>query len=454
MEDFRRNLNQLREGLQPTSKEMRSEEEIARKQMIIHEAKRAAVAWFVAYGICFLCLLGYRWQTKGYYQAEYERKIAALENDIPGTAPHALPWWTIPEERVEEATRNMLGLKKSQEEKLLKLKQQITTAQDMKIALDQLDFSAESTEEKIARSSESLERLLEHAALAEISSTAALNQFFVQAVEDLKAIVSSPENMDWASLYSSLSSDFPEKVPSEDTSVSVPAGAARMSDLEQHVKAVYDVLDKRSRLVAGGDLPDAFLPETGARLEQLTRQGIDEALDAIISALAPGKSASDNRSNGPCLGEIEILEIVDEGLLAMQKHADLRNALRKKVMELDPSATSIILDADLPPPTPKIPPRETINLRRVLETPLLLKLADGIDRIVEMAGGHNDQLDQWLDSVVVGRESVGGLVVRRLLEESGKVEIPTLDTVKSRLPPQAREVLNKASNLVLSVFNA
>jgi hypothetical protein len=45
-------------------------------------------------------------------------------------------------------------------------------------------------------------------------------------------------------------------------------------------------------------------------------------------------------------------------------------------------------------------------------------------------------------------------VVRRLLEESGKVEIPTLDTVKSRLPPQAREVLNKASNLVLSVFNA
>jgi hypothetical protein len=348
----------------------------------------------------------------------------------------------------------MLGLKKSQEEKLLKLKQQITTAQDMKIALDQLDFSAESTEEKIARSSESLERLLEHAALAEISSTAALNQFFVQAVEDLKAIVSSPENMDWASLYSSLSSDFPEKVPSEDTSVSVPAGAARMSDLEQHVKAVYDVLDKRSRLVAGGDLPDAFLPETGARLEQLTRQGIDEALDAIISALAPGKSASDNRSNGPCLGEIEILEIVDEGLLAMQKHADLRNALRKKVMELDPSATSIILDADLPPPTPKIPPRETINLRRVLETPLLLKLADGIDRIVEMAGGHNDQLDQWLDSVVVGRESVGGLVVRRLLEESGKVEIPTLDTVKSRLPPQAREVLNKASNLVLSVFNA
>ena len=436
------------------------------KEMLFQEAKRAVVAWVVVYGIFFLGLLAYRWQTRGYYQAEYERKAAAARatkitpktttttRNRTGTPDIVEPWWIKQEERVEEAIRGIQHLKKSQEEKLMKVKQQLEDAQRMSAALSALDFSVESNEKTVRSMSESLETVLERASLAELSNTDVLEQLFSQAVEDLMVMAASADSVEWNSLQSYFSTDFPERLPSiqepmapveEMTPLAVPAGAARLSDLEGHVKAVYDVLDKRSKLVTGGNVAEALLPETRAHLEQLTRPGIDETLDGIVSTLLSiAKPVLDDGSSADsCLGEKDVIEIVEEGLSALQKQADLRNALRKKVMEMDPSATSIILDADLPPPKPKIPPRETLNLRRILETPLLMKLAVGIDRIVEMAGGYNDQLDQWLDSIAVSRESVGNVVVRRILEESGKMEIPTVDAAISRLPPQAKELLNK-----------
>ena len=476
VENGRRNFSILWEGLQPAKKPandnnnnhqkgVEHDDTLDRTQMIIREAKRAAVAWVVVYGILFLGLLTYRWQTRAYYQAEYERKLAALEKITSMTTttknttetPDIEPWWNQQEERVEEAIRDIQDLKKSQEEKLMKVKQQLAAAQTLSEELSAMDFSVEFNQ-KTARSIDSLTHVLERPSLAELSNTDVLEQLFTQAVEDLTAMAASADYVEWKSLQSYFSTDFPERLPSTQSVIhveemappSVPAEAARMSELEGHVKAVYDVLDKRSKLVAGANLPEALLPETRARLEQLTRQGIDEALDGIVSTLLSAKPVLDDFSTDSCLGDEEVVEIVEEGLSALQTRADLRNALRKKVMEMDPSATSIILDADLPPPMPKIPVHKTLNLRRVLETPLLMKLAPGIDRIVEMAGGYNDQLDQWLDSIAVSRESIGEVVVRLILEKSGEVEIPTLDAAKSRLPPHAQELLNKAHNVIFS----
>jgi hypothetical protein len=125
--------------------------------------------------------------------------------------------------------------------------------------------------------------------------------------------------------------------------------------------------------------------------------------------------------------------MVEEGLLALHRHADLRTVLQQKVLELDPSsADSIILDADFPMMQPTIPDRDTINLRRLLDTPLLTKTADWIDQLVEICGGYNDTLDQLLDSLA-GRESVGETLVRRLLKELGRVEIPHPKMITQKL---------------------
>ena len=45
------------------------------KRRIIREAKRAFLAWFAVYFMIFLCLLGYKWQTREHYRAE-----AAIKN--------------------------------------------------------------------------------------------------------------------------------------------------------------------------------------------------------------------------------------------------------------------------------------------------------------------------------------------------------------------------------------
>lgn len=464
LEELQRNFKQLCDGLQPPRKDPPTEKEIVHKQMIVKEAKRAAVAWLVVYVIMLVCLLAYRWQTKGYYQAEYERKLAALEN-ITMSTRKVEPWWTVQEKKVEEAIESIRELKRAQEEKFRGLRQQEKTLEKMKAEIDQLDISVGGSSEKVVKTSPSLNSLLDRAALKQIPNTKALSYLFNQAVDDLKAIVSlsESESVDWEAIQNTLSSEFPDRVASsqessetlncptanndQGASASIPDEAARMSDLEEQVKEVYAVLNNRAKLREGA-IAEALLPETADRLNDSIEKRINETLNMIVSTVTAGSKASrDKRSTGSCVDEEDILGIVEEGLLALQMHADLRNVLRKKIVELDPSASTIILDADLPPPTPKIPARDSMNLRQIIETPIVFKLAGAIDIFVEMVGGYNDQLDQWLDSVAGGRKSVGEMVVRQFLEESGKLEIPTVEAAKGRLPPQVQDLLKMANDL-------
>lgn len=473
--EFQRNFKQLREDLEPSDPPT-EEEDVARKEMIIREAKRAAVAWVVIYIIAFLCLLMYRWQTREYYQAEYERKMADSERkliklqNVPKKEkkaktppPYVEPWWTNHEVRVEEAKQHAQELERLQEEKLTKVLQQLTSVQAMKANLEQLNFSVR-PRPKASRPIEGLKNLLMQDSLAEVAVATELDELFHHAIDDLRAIYESAETYGWQILQAYLSSGFPERVPSiqEEVvpkkvvpSVIIPTEAARISDLEELVRVAHDSIERRPKLVDGGYLVQALLPDTATQLEEFVGQGISDAFNEVVSTLnslskAIPSSERRRRESTPdsCVEEDDVLEILEEGLKALQQHADLRSVLRKKAMEMDPTATSIILDADLPIPTPRLPTVETVNLRRILETPLVLKLPGVIDGIVEMLGGYSDQVDQWLDSIVTGRESIGELVINRLLDESGKVEIPTLETAESRLPPSIQELLHKARKAV------
>lgn len=475
MQKFRRDLGQLWEGLyahhrrpQSSSTGMDASSSTAtaatvddadapdrRQAMMMEEAGRALRAWMVFYGIFFLLLLAYKWQTKGYYQAEYERKLNATIS--------SRPWWVIQEAKIEEAKTGIRDLGKTYDAELKVTTQQETRLESMKQVLEQLDTDFLSVR-ATAQLSGSLDSLLQRATLAEIPSSTVLNHLFVQAIADLKQVLVSAETLDWASVQSQLSVEFPPKQPSvaqegvvlecptaadEDMGgPSIPPETARKSDLDEHLATIDVLLKKRTIISVDQGLSAIVAPHMISTLEQTVRQRIESALKDIVKAATAGRKEHSRSSRSPgsrCLDREGVVEIVEEGLLALQQHANLRNVLRKKAIELNPSITSIILDADLPPPTPKIPFRETTNLGRVLDTPLVLQLARGIDHLIEMAGGYNDQLDQWLDSVVGGRESVGEMVVRKLLEESGKIEIPSLQKVAEQyLPQEAQQFFKKS----------
>ncbi len=457
IERFRRNLGLLWEGLQ-------NHDQDEQQMMILREAARAAMAWTVLYIFFFVLLLGYKWQTKSYYEAEYERKLTLMQ--VPVDNATEVPWWTLHETVVHEALSGVRDLGKLQDTEFKKMMQQQTLLQEMREKLDQLDFDLSSPAQESTNvvGIESLNSLLQRPALAEIPSSTVLDHLFSRALVELKEILLAPEARDWASLESQISADFPTKQPSvPDNGVvaecltskdeeskthtsSIPPNAARQSDIEGRVKVLETYLERRNKV--DQEISDLLLPDTLTSLERATQQRIHVTLEMIIAATTSGHARNKKSPASSCLMTDDVLEIVEGGLAALEQGADLRNVMRKKVMDLDPAATSIILDADLPPPTPKIPRRETTNLQRVLDTPLILQLVQQIDHLVEMVGGYNDRLDHWLDSVAGGRESVGEMVIRRLLEESGKVEIPSFESMaKHYLPPKAQAYLKRSNFL-------
>lgn len=475
VENFRRNLSILWQGLQDQKQQQQQQEQIDTIQQdmtVVKEALRAAMAWTVLYVFFFVLLLGYKWQAKGYYEAEYERKLALLQtqNDTSMTTI-ATPWWTTLQTELEAALSELRDFAKLQSAELRKVLQQKAILEEMRQALEQLDdtsLTSNQTHETtpFPFQGSKVESLLKLGSLAEIQGSTTLQTSFEDAVQELRELLHTPEKWDWAMIQGNLSASLPPKQPSllseavrtfcagsNDNLIDsndgpiIPSNAAHESDLEKEIRTIQSYVEKRH-----GDSSDEvshmLFPDTLASLERATQQRIHVILEMILASAGRPNSAKGTHASSasPCLSSDDVIDIVEEGLGALQLGASLRNVMRKKIMELDPSVKSIILDADLTPPIPKIPDRETTNLRRLLETPLVLQLGSGIDHLVELAGGYNDQLDQWLDSVAGGRESIGEMVVRRLLEKSGKVEIPSLNTLaKQYLPMKAQTSWKKKS---------
>ena len=121
--------------------------------------------------------------------------------------------------------------------------------------------------------------------------------------------------------------------------------------------------------------------------------------------------------------------MVDAGLKALVLNSDVRDALRTTALELDPQLKEddLILDADLPVPKPQIMNDDNmtvINLRSVIDSPLAMKSIEWIDQLVDLIGGYNDKLDQYLDSLLSHESaSVGEFIVERILHKAGLINV-------------------------------
>ena len=143
-----------------------------------------------------------------------------------------------------------------------------------------------------------------------------------------------------------------------------------------------------------------------------------------------GKHDPPSDDNRVCLLEEDLVDMVE---LALQKSpSELQSALAEFVKNIDPDA-DVILDALLPPlaTLTRLPsrPASPTNLRQALNSEWLFygstKL---IDTIVDWISGYNDALDGALDSLIqshAGEQSVGRIVVSRLLQVAGNIPLPS-----------------------------
>jgi len=187
----------------------------------------------------------------------------------------------------------------------------------------------------------------------------------------------------------------------------------------------------------------ALLPESIEKLEDIMESkmkiilediiavadDLEGQLDQITTGVKGSTSSSSSSVGSSCVDTDLVHTLVEAGLQALLAHGDVREALRKTTLQLDPktSEDELILDADLPlideshiKSYGNDAMMKSINIRSKIDTPLLMKSVDWIDHFIDAIGGYNDGLDQYLDSLTDyrGGNSVGELVVESILEQA------------------------------------
>jgi len=202
--------------------------------------------------------------------------------------------------------------------------------------------------------------------------------------------------------------------------------------LEAQGQAIEDLLANRRRLDPPVQLTSTLDNIQAAVLEQV----------AHVNALAAARSTPTTTidDNIVCIRTSSVVPWVQAGLQAVRSHKDTRPALLHQLALDAVDTTGIILDAALEDPAAafqrSVPLSARVSLRRWLGTPVVTQLAPTLlDHALELVSGRFDKLDQWLDSLATATtdntnnsgsssSSIGRKVVKRLLEQAGKVQVP------------------------------
>lgn len=160
--------------------------------------------------------------------------------------------------------------------------------------------------------------------------------------------------------------------------------------------------------------------------------------DRVVEALheqarktpPPSKTTETANDDRMCISQHDVTAMMDEGINAlMRRHLDVRQVLTRFVLANyeDILEKDFILDASLDPPLqPILRARDSINLRQVVDTPLLKEVAQWVDAALDRVGGHVDSLDQLVDSLAADDTSVGKTLIAKLQSLAGKVELPNI----------------------------
>jgi len=218
--------------------------------------------------------------------------------------------------------------------------------------------------------------------------------------------------------------------------------AAYEEDLEEYIEEFEDIFG--NRIQANGvhalfpesveDVEEEILLEVGTVMDDIFQ--LADELEEQVENIEDGSDSDDSEDPSSCIDETFIEELISAGLNAQAAHTDVRESLRKAILRYDSeiSEDEIILDADLDAigggrtfsksrDLADFPKIKNINLQSAIDSPLLVKSIDWIDVLVDMIGGYSDELDIYLDSLAgsEGTNSVGEIVVEKILERAGKV---------------------------------
>ena len=425
----------------------------------------------------FAIMVGYRMHTKQYYtseaatarelaqQQQAEAKAALLENDKPKTNETTI---YNPLEQFEAPVQHLSkSIFEAQESIYEKTEEIIRQMDRLNIFEQEVETLLQSTKDKgedrdgdAADTQSSLthwKELLSVGSLREIPDDE-LKEFFDNASREIRTVVESDNRNKLAKQFLfdtklgakiakeprqfscplsltelSIDTDHDDVLPVIDPNRSRRNDAAYESDLE----AYLEQFEKKfgNRIQAKG--VHALLPKSVKSASDLLEERFKLALDDIhgfaydleeMVQQQTTNGATKTSSSSSCSIDKELVaSMISAGLNAQTARADVQEALRRAILQHDPamSVDDLILDADLggAGTCGGSSGVKSINLRSIIDTPLLIKSIDWIDVVVDTIGGYSDGLDQYLDSLtgLHGTTSVGEILVEGILEQAGNV---------------------------------
>jgi hypothetical protein len=423
------------------------------KEMITVELCKAIKAWLILYSILFLALLGYRYNTRQYYKSKQQQHaLAVVENVDSVTAKAPDPVHNILLQKFEDPIQ-ILTEELTTAQNLLQ--SQLATLDTYLKTLESIQQSAIWQEQPLQQGDEinndnltldHFKKLMTTIDLQYVTSEEELQILFDNGIQEMKILLSNPSTVNWNKVQNTLNdvTHFERQnrditcpnIPSTEIPLSsaIPNNAVLEQDL-QEMLAKFDQLFSERTDGAG---IHALLPETRREVEEIAMKMTQEVIQDMTTSIQQfGQRNEAISTSTDCDVDLDMVKaLVDAGLKAMAVHGDVREALRKATLEFD-STTELILDADLPPLHKKEDglASTVIHLRDIIDSPLLIQSMDWIDDFVDLVGGYNEKLDQYLDALA-NKNSVGEVLVEGLLKRAGRVNVDVQQLGdRLKLPP-------------------
>ena len=231
----------------------------------------------------------------------------------------------------------------------------------------------------------------------------------------------------------SIDTDHDDVLPVIDPNRSRRNDAAYESDLEAYLEQFEKKFGNRIQAKGVHALLPKSVKSASGLLEERFKLALDDIhgfaydLEEMVQQQTTDGATKTSSSSSCSIDKELVASMISAGLNAQTARADVQEALRRAILQHDPamSVDDLILDADLggAGTCGGSSGVKSINLRSIIDTPLLIKSIDWIDVVVDTIGGYSDGLDQYLDSLtgLHGTTSVGEILVEGILEQAGNV---------------------------------
>lgn len=387
------------------------------KSSVPSAAFRALAAWLLIYAVVSQLLVISKWKSSS--------TVAQQEVVVVETGEIAPDAKLLQQRKQEEAIQPIHKLINELNQE--KSRQQVVVASTE----EQLKLLRNSVFRPMSRGDESprptgfppnltfLKQLLELSSLSDVPSNA-LRQLSKAMRNQVDAVAAANATVEWSTVADLVAARYERRDEPARKCPPKPIDSelARESQFHQKFHQVEALIQRRAKTVP----------------PLLNKDSILQSLQEQASHPPPLVETID--SDRMCASQQDVISMMDEGLDALQRRLDLRRVLKKYLLsnyrEIDES--ELILDAVLDPPSQPLQEKKTVNLRHVLDTPLLKESSKWIDGIVDMLGGYSDVFDQFVDKSAANDSSVGQSLISKIQTLAGKVELPN---VLSKVPSKA-----------------